>query len=286
MDIGLTYVEPKFFETMGISLRLGRDFRQQDDEGAPKVVIINERVASRFFGNQNPIGKRIGLGRLSGRPGLEIIGVAKDARYFDLRQQPPLMAYLPFRQFRLGGARTSAERTLLVRTMGDPKNLTATVRREVQTLDKDLPAYNVTTFSDQISESLIQERLIATLSSIFGLVGLLLASMGLYGTVAYAVVRRTNEIGIRMALGARQCDVLWMIMQETLRQAIAGVAFGLPATLATTRLITSMLFGLTPTDLQTILSAMSLLMAVVVCAGYLPARRASRVDPMSALRDE
>jgi predicted permease len=287
MDIALTYVEPKFFETMGMALLLGRDFGPEDNESAPKVVIVNERVARRFFGNQSPIGKRIGLGRQARIPDLEIIGVVGDARYHDLRKPALDIAYLPFRQFfPLGSQRILPERTLLVRATGKPKTLMAAIRREVQALDKDLPVYDAKTFSDRINELLIQERLIATLSSLFSLVALLLASIGLYGTMAYAVVRRTNEIGIRMALGAQPGDVLWLMLREAILLVLLGVAIGVPAALALSRLVSSFLYGLTPTDPVTLSMAIVLMVAVATFAGYLPARRASRTDPIVALRYE
>ena len=269
---------------MGMTLRIGRDFGPQDNGAASKVVIVNERVARQFFSHQNPIGKRIGLGRHRA-PDLEIIGVVRDARYFDLRQQPGLMAYLPFQSY-FGWERNIANRTLLVRTAGDPRNLIAAIRADVQALDKDLPLYNVMTFTEQISELLVQERLIATLSSFFALLALLLACVGLYGIMSYAVVIRTNEIGIRMALGAQQGNVLWLILKETLVLVLIGVVVGLAASLVATRLISSLLFGLKPTDPLTIMVATLVLITVAAFAGYLPARRASQVDPLVALRWE
>lgn len=286
MDIALTYMEPRFFATMDMTLLLGRDFGPQDNESTSKVVIVNERMARRFFENQNPIGKRIGLGRQAPVPDVEIIGVVGDARYHDLRKAAWDTAYLPFRQFFPLGARTLAERTLLVRTTGEPKTLIAAVRREVQALDKDLPIYDAKTFSERINELLIQEHLIATLSSFFGILALLLASIGLYGTMAYTVTRRTGEIGIRIALGAQPKDVLWMVLRETILLVLIGVAIGVPAALAMSRLVSSFLFGLTPRDPATIGIATLLLIAIGMLAGYLPARRASRIDPMIALRYE
>jgi len=175
---------------------------------------------------------------------------------------------------------------MLVRTVSDPKNLISAVRSEVQALEKDLPIYNVVTFTEQVNELLVQERLIATLSSFFGLLALLLICVGLYGIISYSVVLRTNEIGIRMTLGAQQGDVLWLILRETLALVLIGVAVGLVASLSATRLVSSMLFGLKPTDPMTISFAILMLIAVAAFAGYLPARRASRVDPMVALRYE
>ena len=174
----------------------------------------------------------------------------------------------------------------MVRTMGNPTNLITAIRHEVQTMDKNLPVFDVKTLTQQVGESLFQERLVATLTSFFGLLALLLASIGLYGIMSHAVVRRTNEIGIRMALGALSGDVLWLVLWETLLLVLIGVGIGLPVALVATRLISSQLFGLTPNDPLTLTIATLLLLAVGAVAGYLPARRASRVDPMVALRCE
>jgi ABC-type antimicrobial peptide transport system permease subunit len=168
----------------------------------------------------------------------------------------------------------------------NPAGVVATVRREVQALDKNLPIYNIKTLNQQVDETLVQERTVATLSSLFGLLALLLACVGLYGVVSYSAVRRTNEIGIRMALGAQRGDVLWLVLRETLVLVTIGVAIGIAMALEAVRFISSLLFGLTATDTLTIFLATSLLVAVGMVAGYLPARRASRVDPIVALRYE
>jgi ABC-type antimicrobial peptide transport system permease subunit len=194
------------------------------------------------------------------------------------------MVYLPFGQLpQFGGA----IRTLHVRTGPvDPNGLIAAVRQEIQALDEDLPVFNIKTFAWQMDESLVRERLIATLSSFFGVLAVVLASIGLYGVMTYAVVRRTREIGIRMALGAQRRDVIWAVLRETLLLVLMGVAIGIAAALATTRLISSFLFGLTATDTVTIVMASLLLVAVAAFAGFLPAKRASKVDPIVALRYE
>jgi predicted permease len=265
---------------MGIPLRLGRDFSWQDGENTPKVAVINESMAHYYFSNANPIGKRFGWGETKNSTEIEIVGVAKDAKYDSLREQTPHMIYFPFLQ------NAKYLWVLAVHTVGKPSDVAAAIRQEVKSVDPSLPVTNVATLAEQVDESLRPERLIAKLSGLFGLLGLLLAAVGLYGTMSYTVARRTNEIGIRMALGAQRGDVLWSVLKESLQLVMIGVVIGLPAALSATRLISSQLFGLTPNDPGTIAMATLLLVAVAAIAGYLPARKASRVDPMVALRYE
>jgi predicted permease len=272
-------ISPRFLETAGIPMLAGRDFGKQDTPTSGGVTIINEAAARYFFGDENPIGKRVRLGR---QEGIEIIGVAKDSKYRSLREETPRTAYLDFDQ----QERPSGERTLYVRTARDPIQLATAVRREAQTLDKDLPLFNVKTSAEQRDESLVEERLVATLCGFFSSLALLLACIGLYGVMAYGVVRRTREIGIRMSLGAQRSAVLWMVFRETLLLVVAGVAVGIPVFFGVARLIRNQLFGVTPTDAGTIIVATLILMGIALLAGYFPALRAARVDPMVALRYE
>ena len=278
MAVLLNQSTPQFFATFGIPLLAGRDFAAQDTPGAPKVVIVNESLARRFFDPESSLGKRI---TLENYKDLEIIGVVADAKYRNLKEPVPQTAYIPYSQYGMTG-----QRTLCVRTAGDSGVMVAAIRREVQSLDQNLPVFNIKTFAGQINESVSRERLVALLSSFFGVFALLLASLGLYGVMAYAVARRTREIGIRMALGAATGSVLWMVLRETMVLVLVGVAMGLPSALAATRLTEGLLFGLTPTDPVTIALATLLMIAIATLAGYLPARRAARVDPMVALRHE
>ena len=197
-----------------------------------------------------------------------------------MREKTPELVYVPFQQ------NPDPAMTLQVRTVGDPAKVTAAIRREVQTVDANVPVNKVRTLEAQLDESLSQERLVATLSSCFGAFALLLAAVGLYGVLAYNVTRRTNEIGLRMALGAERGGVIWMVFREALLLVGMGVAIGVPLALALARSVSSLLYGLKPTDPLTILAAVVLLFAVAGIASYLPARRASRVDPMAALRYE
>ncbi|MCW5969944.1 MAG: ABC transporter permease [Blastocatellales bacterium] len=199
----------------------------------------------------------------------------------NLKETAPQTAYIPYSQYEQLG-----QRILCVRAAGDPLALAAAIRREVRNLDPNLPVFNVKTFAEHISESVSRERLVALLSGFFGLFALLLAGLGLYGVMAYAVTRRTREIGIRMALGARAAGVLWLVLRETLLLALIGTVIGLPLALATTRMTEGLLFGLTPTDPLTIVIATLVMIAVAGLAGYFPARRAAQVDPMAALRSE
>jgi predicted permease len=280
-------VSPKYFETLKVPLLLGRSFTGRDTKSAPKVAIVNQTFARRFFAGGKAVGRHFNLGDVKN---IEIVGVVRDGKYKDVREEPPNVVavrgeppnvvYVSFEQ-KLGVAMT-----LYVRTVGDPTKMTAAIRREVQSVDANVPIYKVRTLEAQLDESLSQERLVATLSSWFGAFALLLASIGLYGVLAYSVTRRTNEIGLRMALGAERGGVIWMVLREALLLVGTSVAIGVPLALALARSVSSLLYGLKPTDSLTISAAVVLLFAVAATASYLPARRASRVDPMVALRSE
>ncbi len=275
-------VYPNSFGTLGIPLVSGRDFTEQDDWEAQKVAVINESMAHHFWGNENPLGRRFGIGIPERSGEIEIIGVVKDAKYKSLREEDRPMYYLPFNQANTG----RGQMTLIVRTVADPTPLAAAVQSEARALDPIMPMFEVETLEGQVAASLTQERLVATLSSVFGLLALFLSCLGLYGILSYAVARRTNEIGIRMALGAERSDLLWLVLRDALRLTLIGAALGIPAALAAARLVSSQLFGIGAADPFTICLATLALLAVAVVAGYLPARRATRVDPLVALRYE
>jgi ABC-type antimicrobial peptide transport system permease subunit len=237
-------------------------------------------VAAALFEAEPAIGKTIRIGR---DREATIVGVARNMKYDGVRsgdQQFQRIVYVSFFQGGMGGVNFE------LRTAADPARLTDFVRREVSALDKKLPLIDIKTLVAQVEESLVQERLVAMLSSFFGLLGLVLASIGLYGIMAYAVVRRTAEIGVRVALGAQPGDVLWMVLRQTLLLMAIGLGVGMAASLATTRLVSSQLFGVTATDGPTIATATLVLLVVAAGAAYVPARRASHVDPMVALRYE
>jgi predicted permease len=286
-------VGPKFFSAMGIPLLAGRDFGPQDEplvevggttqSGAgiaPRVALINQTMANYFFPNQYPIGKRFYLGSKGSNP-VEIIGLVKDAKYQTLREKTPRTFYLPyFQQSDVGGM------AFAVRTDGVQAGFATAIQNVVREIDPKLQALDLRTMNDVVNTSLAQERFLAQLAGFFSLLALLLACIGLYGVMSYDAARRTREMGIRMALGARAPDLIRMVMRESMLLVVIGVIIGLGAALATTRFVSSLLYGLEPNDSATIALAALVMIAVAAVAGYLPARKASRVDPISALRCE
>ena len=278
--IRLQRVRANFLDTMEIPIVAGRGFTDADDERVPKVAIINQAMARKYFADESPVGKRFGFESPANSREIEIIGVARDARYSEIRGETPCAVYLPYLQDLQG----LGQMTFEVRTGGDPLALVGGIREAVRSVDSNLPLFSLKTQLQQADASLASERLFAGLSSFFGILALLLACVGLYGVMSYSVGRRTNEIGIRMALGAGSGAVLRLVMRESMLMVFIGVLAGLGGALATSRLISSMLFGLAPNDPLTIALAAFVMLSVAALAGYLPARRASLVDPMAALR--
>ena len=269
-----------YFETVGVPLLLGRGFQPGDRDDAPKVAVVNESFARHYFGDESPIGKRFGVDGEGSGSDIEIVGVAKDLKYNDFREETPRFVYYPVLQD------MTYLSSIEIRTNGPPEAVSALVRQAVAEAGPDLPILDMVTLSGQIDRSLSSDKLISRLTSFFGLTALLLASIGLYGVVAYGVAQRTNEIGIRIALGAGQFQVLWMVLKDSMSLVGLGILIGIPATLAATRLTSSVLYGLDAMDPAAILGATLLLCAVAALAGYLPARRASRLDPSKSLRYE
>jgi predicted permease len=288
-------ISPNYFAALGVPIVNGRDFRPTDnheikhrpeeppDQGwEPSVVMINETFAKKYFAGRNPVGLHIGFGSDPGTPAdMEVIGVVKDIKYTNLKDEIPPQAYLPYL-----GSRYVGGMVVYVRTIGDPNQLMSAIRSKVRDLDANLPLFAMRTEEVQINDSLSAERMIASLSAVFGFLATLLAVIGLYGVMAYTVAQRTREVGIRMALGAAQVNVIWMVMREVLFLVVIGICLGVSASLALTKLVQSQLFGLTPHDPTTLTLATIALCIVACAAGYIPAWRASRLDPVKALRYE
>ena len=277
--LSLSVVGPKYFQTVGISLLKGRDFNGQDTEDKPGVLIVNETFAARHFGGQEVLGKRLSLDGAKG-PWREIVGVVRDSKYVTLGEAATPFAYLPLSQNHETGM------TLLVRARGEPAGVATAVRQAVQSLERNLPITNIRTMSELIGNSLYAARMGAMLIAGFGLLALLLAAVGLYGVMAYAVSQRTREIGIRMALGARTTDVLGLVLREGMTLVAIGAVFGLIGALIFTRLLASFLYGISPVDATTFVLTAIVLSVVAFVANFIPARRAMKVDPMVALRYE
>lgn len=275
-------ISPDYFATLRIPFSRGHDFSQQDIATRPKVVIVNERFAHYFFGDANPVGKHITTSDEPGAPlDMEIIGEVKDAKYVSLDEKPRRHFYTPMAQ-----EPHLFDMTLQVRTASEPEKIKDLVRSQLHELDPNLPLYAMTTLEIQIDESLTAERLLTWLSTLFGFLAMLLASIGLSGVVAFTVARRTREIGIRMALGAAPGDILRAIISRMARLVAAGMLVGLAAALGLSRVMSSMLYDVRPADPLAFVGAGVTLGLVAALAAYLPARRATRVDPVIALRYE
>jgi predicted permease len=273
-------VGPEYFETVGMTILHGRGFTEQDNEKSQQAVaVVNETFARHYLGGEDPVGRRFRHGAGSQ---IEIVGVVKDAKYDTLREQAQPMYYVSYLQF-TGDWRGT---TFQIRTVADPTRIIAAVRQAFREVDPNLPLYHIKTLATQVDESLVQERLIGMVSSFFGLLSLLLAAIGLYGIMAYAVNQRTHEIGIRMALGAQRGAVLLMVLRQGMKLVLIGVVLGLAASFAATRIIAGQLFGITPTDPVTFIGVPLLLLIVALLACFVPAQRATRVDPLVALRYE
>ena len=278
-DINRMVVSANFFETMEIPVVRGRGFTPQDNETSPKVAVINEAAVRKFFPNDDPLGQRFGSS-VESSDQFEVVGVLKDAKYSSVRDPAPATMYVPFAQRSPGGV------VMAVRTAGEPGSVTTALREAVKQIDPNLPVTDVSTQLEQIERRFQQEKLFAQAYTLFGSLAMVVAAIGLFGLMSYSVSRRTNEIGIRMALGARREHVLRLVMFESMILVVIGVAIGAAIALGAGRFVQTMLFGLEPTDVLTMIAAILIMVGVSAVAGFIPARRASRVDPMIALRYE
>jgi putative ABC transport system permease protein len=274
-------ISPSYFRAMGIPLRSGREFNRQDAPDAPGAIIVSETAARVFWPGEDPIGKRLKMGSFnSDDPWLSVVGVAKDVRQFELDIEPKPQVYFPYTQSGYFAP------DLMARVAGNPLSLAAAVRSEVWAIDKDQPVSNISTMDLIMAESLARERFNVVLLAIFGAVAMALAAIGIYGVMSYAVTQRTREIGIRMALGASSGEVLKLVVGQGAKLVSAGVAIGIVSAFALTRLMESLLFSVSATDPATFAIISAALAAVALIASYIPARRATKVDPMVALRYE
>jgi macrolide transport system ATP-binding/permease protein len=282
-DVSITSVGPTFFETMQLPVLLGRPISSRDVDGAPLAAVVNEVFAKKYFPNQNPIGRRFGLGD-SEAGNLTIVGLAKNARYNSLKGKIPAVAYIPYMQDIV--KRPPVAMFFELRTVGNPLALTKAVRDTVHKAAPSVPITEVMTQSQRIDNTITQERTFADLCTVFALLALVIACVGLYGSMAYGVSRRTNEIGIRVALGAERTRILWMVLREVLVLTAVGLAVGFSCAWGAMSTLKSFVFGMKASDPLMMMSAAAILVAVLVLAGFAPATRAARIDPLTALRHE
>jgi predicted permease len=291
-EVRRNFITPGYFATVGMNVIRGRDFNERDTAVAAKVIVVNETMARHYFGDADPIGKIVyfpssdSQGRyipfaegLDKAQACQIVGVVRDARFDNLRDPVRRLSYSPVTQYARG-----LPSSMLIRTSGEMRSLADTIRRQVSSIDPNLSVRDIASVEDRIANTLQGERTVATALTVFGGIALLLACVGLYGVMAYSVARRVGEIGVRVAMGATRGSVVRLVMRDTVVLGLLGVTIGVPIALATTHVLESLLFGLTPTDPATIATMVVVMMVVAALASLLPARRAARIDPMQALR--
>lgn len=290
MHARLNRVSPGYFQTLGTRVLLGRTFDERDAPDARRVAVVTEEFVRRYLPNENPIGRRFGIGGERNAGELEIVGVVENAKYDSPREELMPMAFLPFLQVNAGESPSTDESNFAgvieIRSFGRPEAIATEVRKALAEIDPRLPVLRISTLSNHVSLMLNQENVIAALAGFFGLAALVLSCLGLYGLMAYAVQRRTSEIGIRIALGARRGTVIGMVIREAVTRGAIGILIGIPTAFAALQLVTDQLYGVSPNDPKYSAIAALVLLACLTIAGYIPARRASRVDPIVALRYE
>jgi predicted permease len=282
LDVGDLLVGPNYTETLGMPLLQGREIGLRDTPASQKIAVVNEAFVERFLKGQNPIGHLLSIDDDSEMP-REIVGVVGDLKASNAREKAEATVYRPILQVQTQAAYSV---NIQIRTVSNPAGLAPAVRQSINQIDPRLPIFSVTTLSEQVQDTLKRDRLLAQLVSFFGALALILASIGLYGVMSHGVARRTNEIGIRMALGAERSHIAWMVLRETLFLVISGLVIGVPTALLAARLISNQLFGLGASDPLTLIGAAIGLTVVALLAGYVPARRATKVNPLVALRYE
>jgi predicted permease len=276
-EVGVIAAGPDWFETIGLGLLEGRYLTERDAADAPAVAVVNARLARRFFGNASPVGRRMRFNIGGDRPQVrEIVGMVRDAKHYGVKEREWPMVFVP----------TLRDGNFLVRTQGEIPGFSNTIRTAVSAAGGGVQVDRIRPYREILDDSLDRERMLAALSTVFGGLATLLAAIGMYGVLSYGVSRRTAELGIRMALGAQRGDVQWMVLRDTGKMVAAGIAAGLAGAFAATRLIATMLYGVQPVDVTIFAGAALGLATVAVLAGWVPARRASRIDPMVALRYE
>ncbi|HVH88018.1 MAG TPA: ABC transporter permease, partial [Terriglobales bacterium] len=285
MNIQRNWVGPDYFQTLGIAIKEGRGIGREDLEGAPRVAVVSENVVHRFFSREDPIGHKFYAGSATA-PGdeIEIIGVVEDTKFDSLRGQASPMVFFP--AFQKAGESFPWADELEVRISGSPESAAAELRQAIRSIDPNLPLQKINLLDQQITDSLQRERTTAKLANHFATLALLLACVGILGLVTHTVIHRTNEIGLRMAVGAGSQQVLWMIMRECLVMITTGLVLGIVAAIISARLLQHQLFAVQSADPMTMLFASALLFLTAMLASYIPARRATKIDPMVALRYE
>jgi predicted permease len=278
----LERVTPGYFETTGIRIVQGRAVGREDAPNGAKAVVVNHAFAEHYFPHNDAVGHQITLEDDTNAGPWQIVGVAANTRYSGPREEPQRQVYFPVQQLAIG--ENSYAEWLQVRTSGDPAKMTGAVRAALAEVDPNLPVLRIQTIGDLTDHFVANEELVSKLSAVFSALAVLLAGIGLYGVMSYGVVRRTNEIGIRIALGAQSGNVLWMVLRESLLLLGAGLAVGLPLALAGLRVVQSQLYELSASDPVTIAGSVLIIAAVTLLAAWLPARSATKVDPMMALR--
>jgi putative ABC transport system permease protein len=282
LSVDLYVTTPDYLKAMEIPLLKGRPITAADTKEAVKIALINDKMARDLWPNEDPLGKRIRFagGPDNTQPWRTIVGVVYDVSQYALDKSPPMQIYLPHAQF------PTSMNTIVVKTGGDPAAMTAAVKNQITLVDKDQAVFNVTTLEQLQGDSILLRKFIMSLLAVFAVIALILAAVGIYGVMSFVVTQRTQEIGIRMALGAQASDVLKLIVRNGVVLAMIGVSVGLAASLLLTRLMAKLLFGVTATDAGTFVGVTAGLIAVVLLACYVPARRATKVDPLIALRYE